>query len=148
MSNRASVIELAVNVPDLAGTPLIAGDLMIVRNVSTVKGNDQKASPFALGRVLIHPNLTAEVQTRRRQLVLTVPLVIRKGPASATLALLRDGRQLAEVPVSLGRPDKDGRLMPLIEFPVVDLPSGEYDVKLRLAGADYSTERSTTVILP
>lgn len=149
LSNRSSVIELALKVPDMNTTPVIAGDLIVVRNLSkSNKGNDQKANPLAWRQLSIEPNLGEEVDARRRgRLILTIPLIIGRGPVSARLALLKDGRQLAEVRVSLGKPDKDGRLMPIMEVPIVDLPPGRYDLTLKLAAAGYTTERSTTVTL-
>jgi hypothetical protein len=146
LSNRASVTELALDVPDRTGTSVIVGDLILVRSLRRVKGSEQKASPLAWGRLLIDPSISADVE-RRRELVLAVPLIIRQGPISARLALLKDGRQLTELPVSLGKPDKDGRLMPLIKLPVVDLPSATYDAKLVVLAPGYRTERSTTLVV-
>ena len=125
---------------------MIVGDLILVRNLRRVNGSEQKASPLAWGRLLIDPSISAKVE-RRRELVLAVPLIIRQGPVSARVALLKDGRQLTELPVSLGKPDKDGRLMPLIKLPVVDLPSATYDAKLVVLAPGYRTERSTTLVV-
>jgi hypothetical protein len=123
---------------------VIVGDLIVVRSLRTVKGREQKASPLAGAHLLVGPSISAEAG---RELVLAVPLIIRRGRVSATLALLKDGRQLTEVPVSFGKPEKDGRLMPLIKLPVADLPSGTYHAKLILLAEGYSTERTTTVIV-
>jgi hypothetical protein len=43
-SNRVSVVESAINVPHSNGAPVIAGDLMLVRDLGKAKTNSEEKS--------------------------------------------------------------------------------------------------------
>jgi VWFA-related protein len=147
-SNRVSVVESTIDVPHSNDAPVIAGDLMLVRDLGKVKTNsEEKSHPLAWRRIVINPVLDDEVRSNHRRLTLAIPLVIERGPVTARLSLVNETHQLAEVPVSLGKPEKDGRLIPIIDFPITNLPAGNYTLTLKLAAPGFDAQRSATVVL-
>jgi len=148
IGNRFGVAEVEVTVPDTAETPVTAGDLMVVRRAALPKGNKADTNPLAWRGFFLSPDPSQVLPAHRREpLLLAIPLIVRSGFVTARLELARDGHALADLPVPLGGPEKDGRLVAVMELPVADLPAGIYEVTLKLHAAGLSTARSLAIVL-
>jgi VWFA-related protein len=150
-ANRYSVAESTMTVTKGDDPALVAGDLIVVRNLTETKrrSDQQKANPLAWRGAVITPHLHGGAGAPRNgRLMLAIPLVVARGPVTGRLALARQGQPVAEIPVSPGKPERNGRLLSVMEFPVRDLPPGRYQVTLTLSAGGHVTQRDTTVILP
>jgi hypothetical protein len=68
-------------------------------------------------------------------------------PPTATLSLLQNGQQLAQLPLALDAPTADGRLLQVSRLPTTPIPSGTYDLKVVVGSGEKAIARTTSITL-
>jgi hypothetical protein len=132
---RASVARSALDVPDASGT--VVGDLMLVgRSEAAPKDKAVETNPLAWKGQLLYPRLGEPIsRSHDKDLSFALPVIVPHGsPApAATLRLVAGGKRLAERPLDLGTPAKDGRLVALGHLSLAPLPPGSYELQVAVS---------------
>ena len=147
LAERASARLSTVVVPKAVGGKLTASSLVVVRRTEQVPEGERAPNlPFYYGDRLLYPN-TGEPfrQGVDKELMFYISLHPSPGMPSpaASLDLLKNGRVVATTPVPLAVPSVTGRLQHAGTLPIADLPSGTYELRLRLGSQNDEQIRAT-----
>jgi hypothetical protein len=142
--DRASVAQSAIDVPQAAGT--VVGDLLLVgRSEPAPKDKTIATNPLAWRDQLLYPRLGEPIsRAQQHDLSFALPMVVPRGsraPAAA-LRLVTQGKLVAELPLDLGTPAKDGRLVALGHVAINPLPPGSYELRVAVSPGPYEIVRT------
>ena len=146
-ANRGSARTTTLTVPAPVTSAHGMSSLVLVsRSEEVPNGHVTGASPLAVGRTLLYPNLGEPiVNGPSRELPFYFALYGSAAGASASVQLLRNGRVLAEAPVQLAAATGP-RVQHVGRFPIGALPPGTYELRIRvgeLARSAFFTLRAT-----
>lgn len=147
VSDRASARVSTVVVPEYGRGGLQMSSLMIVARTERVSQVDPATeAPLYFGNILLYPNLGDPVdKAADGELGFYFSLYPDRGRAvtKATLALLRNGRQVAEAPLEMGEsPRAAERVQHVGRLPLAALPAGTYELKVSVSDGRTSQARS------
>ncbi len=147
-TGRAGVTTAIVSVP----APSVPGprlaSVVLVKRAERLSAADQQqnASPFRFGELLLYPNLGEPVRksaAKELVLLLTVyPSAGSQAPPRLTVEIAQGPRSLGKFPVELPAPDATGRIQHASTIPLEKLQPGDYD--LRLTAADAAGQATRT----
>jgi VWFA-related protein len=144
--SSARVSTLEVPAPDPDETRV--SSVVLVRRSERVPADQQDTTnPFYVGDRLLYPN-AGETLSRSVDRELTFYYVVypRKSASrapGASLELLRSGRSLARMPVTLAPADASGRIQQVSRLPLQPLTEGTYELRVSVQDAAQATVRST-----
>jgi VWFA-related protein len=130
--NRASTRKSVLMASGDKG--LGVSSLILVQKYQAQVPTTDLTDPFRYQNGQITPNLT-NVIALGKGAVLSLYFVIYpdatiKEKPQLTISFLKDGAPLAQVPMELPAPDKEGRIPYVASIPVENLPAGEYVVQI------------------
>src|SRR5579884_765766 len=108
--------------------------VLVERYTPQVPSTDTTTDPFRYQNGQITPNLSNTIKLGKGA-VLSLYFVIYPDPSvqqkpELTIAFLKDGAPLAQVPMQLPAADKEGRIPYVASIPVENLPAGDYVVQV------------------
>jgi hypothetical protein len=141
-SARIATLAVPVAEPSAIGM----SSLVLVNRVEEVSdpppASSQAAAPLYVGRTLLYPNLGEPFQkSATTELPFYFTLYGNVQAASAAAQLLRNGQVLAEAPVELP-PATGTRVQHVGRLPIAALPSGTYELRIRVMNGKRETSRS------
>lgn len=143
IAEKATVLRLLLDVaaPDTGA----AGDLFLVSRVEPFGPGEPGAAahPLAWNGMLLYPSFGEPVsKAARAEAAFALPLVTAVKP-EATLDLRRAGSTLASVPLPVEDPSPEGRLVLYGRLPLVQVPPGVYELRVRVRAGGYEVTRTT-----
>jgi hypothetical protein len=149
-SQHASVASIPLTIPPT--TRPVVGDVFVVGSVERVAANDAGAKdhPLNAGGVLVSPSLGDPISKGKQSelaFALSILLEPNAAPPTATLSLLQNGQQLAQLPLALDAPAADGRLLQVSRLPTAPIPPGPYDLKVVVGSGEKAIARTTSITL-
>jgi VWFA-related protein len=147
MGDRASAKAATLEVPRAAEDETRVSSVVVVRTTERVAPDQrQPGNPLYVGDLLLYPN-GGEPLSRAgdRELTFYYAVYLRTAaqPPSTAIELRRNGRTLAQVPVTIGRPDADGRIQQVSRIPLEPLADGIYELRVIVRDGAQSIERAT-----
>ena len=98
--------------------------------------------PLYVGRMLLYPNLGEPLRrSAAAELPFYFALYGATADATATVQLLRNGAAIAEAPLQL-TPPAGTRLQHVGRLPIGTLPSGTYELRIRVSDAGREISRT------
>jgi VWFA-related protein len=130
LAKRAGVHSSTFTVPPPTPGGLDVSSVVVVRRGERVPVAEQSPdNPLYVGDVLIYPNLGEPTRMEDKAVTLFFVIASKQVPR-ATLEVVRDGKPLAALPVTLDPPDATGRIRQLVQIPTSTLAPGEYTLRL------------------
>ena len=134
-ANRGSARIATLTVPPVApssGALGMSSLVLVSRSEEIADAKATGASPLSIGRTLLYPNLGEPiVNGPSRELPFYFALYGDAASTAASAQLLRNGRVLAEAPVQLAA-STGPRVQHVGRFPIGALPSGTYELRIRV----------------
>ena len=141
---RASVARSSIDVPGANGT--VVGDLILVgRSEAAPKDKAVETNPLAWKGQLLYPRLGQPISRAvEKDLSFALPIVLPRdsAPPAAVVRLVAGGKRLAESPLDLGTPAKDGRLVAVGHLSISPLPPGSYELQVAISPGQTETLRT------
>jgi VWFA-related protein len=143
-SARVSTLEVPAADPDETRV----SSVVLVRRSERVPADQQDSTnPLYVGDRLLYPN-AGEALSRSVDRELTFYYTVYPRPSaprapSATIELLRSGRTLARMPVTLAQADRAGRIQQVSRLPLQPLPDGTYELRVLVDEGPRAVVRST-----
>lgn len=150
-SSRASVRTTAIEVPATDEGRWRLSDVVFLKRAEQIGATENKANPFLVGNMIVHPNLGEPIQRSLKQVPFYFTVYAPAGAATKpklTIELLSQGRTLAQMPGELPDSDASGRSQFVSGLPVEKIPPGNYELKITISseGLTLSRSRSFTVV--
>jgi VWFA-related protein len=147
IGDRASAKAATLEVPRTMDDEVSLSSVVIVRSTERVpKEQRQDSNPLYVGDLLLYPH-GGEALSRvgDRELTFYYAVYSRKSARrpETSVELRRNGRTLAQVPVSLGAADVTGRIQQVSRLPLQPLADGTYELRVIVHDGPRSIERST-----
>ena len=131
-ANRGSARISTLTVPQVSSGLGMSSLVLVSRAEEMAESSAPGASPLAVGRTLLYPNLGEPIANGpSRELPFYFTLYGPVAGATASAQLMRNGKVLAEAPVQL-RASTDSRVQHVGRFPIADLPPGTYQLRIRV----------------
>ncbi len=150
-TGRTSVRTGTLEVPASDATRVRLSDLMILKRGEPVTNPEEnKASPFRVGNLIVSPNLGEPIQRSLKQVPfffnVYLPSVSLAKP-KLTIELMSQGRTLVQMPGELPAADATGRSQFIAGLPVANIPAGSYELKVTVTAEGVSMSRSRAFTL-
>jgi hypothetical protein len=145
-SGKSSVRFSSVEVPAPADGKLRMSSLVIVKGSEKVPEQDRPVgNPLLVNDLVLHPNLGESISKASKEVGFYFAAYLnRTGTAAeASLELSLNGAVLANLPVSLGRPDASGRVQQVGRLPLAQLAPGTYELRAAVKQGADQVSRST-----
>jgi VWFA-related protein len=141
-SNRIAVKSTPFQVP-APHTFDVSSPVVVRRGEPIPKDQVEEENPLAVGSVRLHPNLGESVSRADGAAVLFLMVMSPTGAQSVVgIDIVGAAKRLA-LPVTLDRPDSQGRIRQLVRLPLADLPNGDYEVQVVATSAGSRVVRQT-----
>jgi VWFA-related protein len=139
VQGSARIATLTVPEPSSLGM----SSLVLVNRVEEVENAQTSVAPFYVGRTLLYPNVGQTIRKApSTELPFYFTLYGNSEGVTASAQLSRNGQPLAEAPVPLAGV-KGPRLQHVGRLPVGDLPSGTYELRIRVTDGRREMSRTT-----
>lgn len=143
-SARVSTLEVP---PPKPGETRVSSVVLVRRSERVPAGEQDPANPLYVGDRLLYPN-AGEALSRSVDRELTFYYTVYPRPSAspapgATIELLRSGRSLARMPVTLARADAAGRIQQVSRLPLQPLADGTYELRVSVQDGAQASVRST-----
>lgn len=148
LNNKASVTGHSLVVPNSDETHLRLSSVMLIQRLEQLK--EKSDSPFAVGEVMIYPNLGESVKKSAQKLGFYFTVYPAKGSTEIpklTLEILQGAKSLARIPLQLAPPDAQGRIQSASALPLESLSPGNYELKITVSDSHGAVSRSTAFTL-
>jgi VWFA-related protein len=149
VANRAGARVSTIEVPRNDDDRTRLSSIVVVRRSEQVQPENRQAThPLQVGDHLLYP-ATGDPLSSSRDRELAFYFVVYAGghggpiPATATIELRRSGRVVSEAPLPLSTTTGDPRAPQVGRIPIVSLPSGIYELVVRIGAAQDEQRRST-----
>jgi VWFA-related protein len=132
-ANRGTVRITTLTVPKLAPSAPGMSSLVIISRSEELSAADvTNASPLAVGKTLLYPNLGESIlNSSSRELPFFFTLYNPGAGAKASAQLLRNGQVLADAPLPLA-PPSGARVQHVGRLPIGALPAGTYELRIKV----------------
>ena len=150
LGDRASVRFATVDQRAANDAGLRVSTLVLVGSGERVAEAERPAgNPFLVGDMLLYPNLGEPVRKGATpEIGFFVTIYPAKGSKpQAALELLRNGKALASLPLTLAEPDSTGRIQQVSRLPTAAVPAGTYDLRVVVTQGARQIVRSTVLRL-
>jgi VWFA-related protein len=139
VAQHASARVTTLTVPALDSHGMAMSSLVLVNRLEETPGGPEPAplpkAPLYVGRTLLYPNLGEPVsKATSSELPFYFALYGSSADAAISAQLLRNGQPLAEAPVSLPA-STNTRVQHVGKLPISALPSGTYELRIRVKNA-------------
>lgn len=119
---------------------------MILNRAEPARAPDEKpGNPFRVGDVIVSPNLGEPIQRSLKQVPFFFTVYIPgeiSAPPKLTVELRQRGRNLAQIPAEMPKPDASGRVQYLAGLPLEKIPAGEYELRITVTNGATTLARS------
>jgi len=141
-AGHASARVATLTVPRGDEAALRVSSLIVANRVEQLTDPPSVQGPLYVGRTLLYPNLGQPMRKADvRELPFYFALYGRTAVHEARVELLRNGRAIAEGPMTLPAPT-DGRLQHIGRLPVDNLPAGTYELRIRVSDGRREVSRA------
>jgi len=141
-TNHGSARVATLTIPPSAGSSLRMSSLLLVNRAEEVGESAKGDGPLYAGRTLLYPNLGEPiVKSVTTELPFYFTLYGDARDVTALAELLRNGQALAEAPVPLP-PTDGGRVQHVGRLPIAELPTGTYELRIRVTREGEELSRS------
>jgi hypothetical protein len=131
-ANRGSARIATLTVPQPSAASVGMSSLVLVNRTEQLGSGDNPASPLAVGKTLLYPNLGEPiVNSPSLELPFYFALYGSTTGLSASAELLHNGQVLATAPIQLAA-SSGPRVQHVGRFPVGALPPGTYQLRIRV----------------
>jgi hypothetical protein len=147
-SGKSSVRLSTIEVDQTDPARLRMSSLIIVRRTEKVAAGERRPdNPLLVNDVVVYPNLGEAVSKTAREVGFYFAIYPAAGqaPSEPAIDLLLNGRQLARLPMPLGRPDASGRIAQLGRLPLDQLAPGTYELRVSVKQGSEQMSRSTVL---
>jgi hypothetical protein len=147
-SGKSSVRLSTIEVDQTDPARLRMSSLIIVRRTEKVAAGERRPdNPLLVNDVVVYPNLGEAVSKTAREVGFYFAIYPAAGqaPSEPAIDLLLNGRQLARLPMPLGRPDASGRIAQLGRLPLDQLAPGTYELRVSVKQGSEQLSRSTVL---
>jgi hypothetical protein len=122
--------------------------VVVVRRSERVPADQRDTTnPLYVGDRLLYPNagetLSKSVDRELTFYYVVYPRRPAAHPPGASVELLRSGRSLARMPVTLAAADASGRIQHVSRLPLQPLTEGTYELRVAVQDGPQATVRST-----
>jgi VWFA-related protein len=147
VSNKASARVSTITVPEFGRGGLQMSSVMIIAKTEKVDAvSPATEAPLYFGNILLYPNLGDPVNKGTEgELAFYFSLYPDRGRpvTTATLSLLKNGRQVAEAKLEVGEsPRSAERVQHVGKLPLASLPAGTYELQVAVSDGRTSQARS------
>jgi len=133
-----------LTVPSVEPSGIGMSSLVLVNRAETSRDQPpaDKTRPLYVGNMLLYPNLGEAIQkSTDLELPFYFTLYGNVHDAKATAQLLRNGLAIAETPLQLPA-STDSHVQELARMPIGALPSGTYELRIRVSADGQEVARS------
>lgn len=135
LSQKASVRFRTIEQADIDPDALRLSSLMLVRRGEKVPADQRPAdNPLFVGEMLLYPNLGAPLKkgddSELAFFFTAYPGGGTETNLNGTIELLQDAKVVARAPMSLERPDIEGRIQQVSRLPIEALAPGRYQLRV------------------
>jgi hypothetical protein len=145
-SGKSSVRFSSVEVPPSADGKLRMSSLVIVKRSEKVPEKDRPlGNPLLVNDLVLHPNLGESISKASKEVGFYFAAYLNRSgtAAEAALELSLNGAVLANLPLSLGKPDAAGRVQQVGRLPLDQLAPGTYELRAAVKQGADQVSRST-----
>jgi VWFA-related protein len=145
-SGKASVRFATVEVPPSDPASLRMSSLVLVRRGEKVPEKDRRTdNPLLVNDTVLYPNLGDPVSKAAKEMGFYFAVYPGQGgaPLESVLLLLQNGNKVADLPIALGAPDRDGRIQQAGRLPIDRLSPGTYELQVAVKQGSRQVSRST-----
>jgi VWFA-related protein len=142
-TGRSSVRSGTIEVTASDEGKLRLSDVVILSRAEPASAAEEKRNPFHVGNVIVSPNLGEPIHRSLNQVPFFFTVYIpteTSAPPKLTVELRQQGRNLAQMPGEMPKPDASGRIQYLAGLPLEKIPAGEYELRITV------TDGATTVV--
>jgi VWFA-related protein len=145
-SGKSSARFATVEVPSVDPALLQMSSLVLVRRGEKVSQVDRRPdNPLLVGDTVLYPNLGDPVSKAAKEVGFYFAVYPGQGGSTVecVLQLLQNGSKIAELPISLGAPDRSGRIQEAGRLPIDRLSPGTYELQVAVKQGNRQVSRST-----
>ena len=145
-AGQGSARVSTLTVPVAAPARLRMSSVFVVSKTEQVPEARGVNAPLYYGDLLLYPNLgepMARTDNAELMFYFVVYPVAGHATCEATVALVRNGRPLAEAPLSFERAPGDGRIHYVGRLPIAELEAGTYELRVNVTDAHERQSGST-----
>lgn len=146
VSNKASARVSTIMVPEFGRGMQMSSVMIVAKTEKVDQVSPATEAPLYFGNILLYPNLGDPVdKAAEEELAFYFSLYPDRGRPvrQATLALLKNGRQIAEAPLEMGESSNSAeRVQHVGKLPLASLPAGTYELKVSVSDGRTSQARS------
>jgi VWFA-related protein len=131
------------------GTGLDASSVVLVGHADKLGKDDaQMSNPLRFGDLLLYPNLgepVSKATSKEFVFFMTIYPAGRSAKLDASMDVVRAGKSLGHIPLTLPAPDADGAVRLASGIPTANLEPGLYELKATVSDGANVITRSTSV---
>jgi VWFA-related protein len=150
-TGRSSVRTGTIEVSASDEGKLRLSDVAILNRAEPAGPSDEKKSnPFRVGNVIVSPNPGEPIHRSLKQVPFFFTVYIpaeNSAPPKLIVELRQRGRNLAQMPGELPKPDESGRIQYLAELPLEKIPAGEYELRITVTNGATTLVRSAQLTI-
>jgi hypothetical protein len=138
-SGKSSVRLSTVEVVKADPAMLRMSSVVLVKRAEKVsKEESRPGNPLQVGDLVLSPGINEPFSKAAKEVGFYFAVYpAENGPApEAVLELLRDGNQVARIPLTLAAPDKTGRIQQVGRLPLEQLPPASYELQVVVRQGD------------
>ena len=148
LSRKASVRFRTVEQVEVSPDDLRLSSLMLVSRGEKVSADQRPAdNPLLAGEMLLYPNLGAPLKTGADAELAFFFTAYPGGGTSTdltgTIELLQDAKVVARAPMTMAKPDAEGRVQQVSRLPIGQLAPGRYQLRVLVQQGSQAVSRVT-----